>query len=185
MKNLSEGKKNYLRISAVVLFILSFAVLGTVSIVRPEYVTAQSQVSDSQALIFVNKERSNLGLEALKENELLDKAAKDKAEDMINSNYFEHTSPTGKKAWDFILAENYDYAKAGENLSIDYKKLADAQEAWMASPTHKTNILSDEYKEFGFGSANGSINGKETTVYVQLFGIKRSIYDRMLTNVIN
>ena len=108
MKNLSEGKKNYLRISAVVLFILSFAVLGTVSIVRPEYVTAQSQVSDSQALIFVNKERSNLGLEALKENELLDKAAKDKAEDMINSNYFEHTSPTGKKAWDFILAENYD-----------------------------------------------------------------------------
>ena len=43
-------------------------------------------------------------------------------------------------------------------------------EAWMNSPTHKENILSKNYQEIGLAVVNGTLNGSETTLVVQLFG---------------
>jgi hypothetical protein len=41
----------------------------------------------------------------------------------------------------------------------------------MASPTHKQNLLDKRYKDIGIAVKDGFINGVETTIVVQLFGV--------------
>ncbi len=40
----------------------------------------------------------------------------------------------------------------------------------MASPTHRENILHSEYEETGLAVVEGTMDGKETILVVQLFG---------------
>ena len=42
--------------------------------------------------------------------------------------------------------------------------------AWMASPTHKDNIVNPKYTEIGLAVVPGTIQGQETVLVVQLFG---------------
>ena len=40
----------------------------------------------------------------------------------------------------------------------------------MNSPTHRENILRKDYSEVGFAVVNGTLNGEQTTLVVQMFG---------------
>lgn len=124
----------------------------------------------SELLDDTNTERSKVGLQQLKYNDVLSKAALKKANNMFSENYWAHISPSGKTPWDFILGENYKYTYAGENLAKDFQKSKSVVSAWMASPTHKENILNSHYSEVGFAIVNGKLQGKETTLVVQMFG---------------
>ena len=42
--------------------------------------------------------------------------------------------------------------------------------AWMASPTHKENIVNPKYTEIGVAVVPGSLLGQDTVLVVQLFG---------------
>jgi len=44
----------------------------------------------------------------------------------------------------------------------------------MASPTHRRNILDSRYKDIGIAVMDGYINGVETTLVVQMFGIQQT-----------
>ena len=123
-------------------------------------------------LELVNELRASKGLNTLNWNENLSSAAKLKAGDMVSNNYFEHTSPTGRNAWDFLLSSGYNYKFAGENLAIDLINVTDAQKAWENSPTHLINILSVDYSDFGLAEIEGNIGDRKTHIYVQLFGAK-------------
>jgi len=138
--------------------------------------------NESVALAETNKIRKEKGVATLSWNSKLANAAQDKARDMVDDNYFDHTSPSGKKAWNFVLGENYEYKAAGENLAIDFDSVKDATVAWKESPTHYSNIISPKYTDFGFAELNGVINGKSTTVYVQIFGSEMSIYEQALVS---
>jgi uncharacterized protein YkwD len=135
--------------------------------------------SQKQALDQVNDFRKENNLPVLIWNDKLAKAAQDKLQDEDNLNYFDHTSPVGKQAWDFILNDGYDYKYAGENLAIDFNSVSDAMDAWKQSPSHRENMLSDKYEEFGFASMNVDINGEKSVAYVQMFGTSYKIYDRI------
>lgn len=124
----------------------------------------------SELLDDTNNERQKLGLPALKYNDALSKAAYKKANNMFSEDYWAHISPSGKTPWDFILGENYRYTYAGENLAKDFQKSKSVVSAWMNSPTHKENIVNANYKEVGFAVVNGKLQGKETTLVVQMFG---------------
>jgi hypothetical protein len=65
---------------------------------------------------------------------------------------------------------NYNYTYAGENLAMNFSEAEDALSAWLASPTHRDNILSQNYEDIGVAVVVGEINGTETTLVVQLFG---------------
>jgi len=119
---------------------------------------------------FANQDRSGQGLPALKNNTKLNQAAQNKAQDMISNNYFAHTSPQGTTPWRWIDKEKYDYNYAGENLAMDFTAAEKMNDAWMASPTHRANILNPKYKDIGIGIAQGNIDGHGTTVVVQMFG---------------
>jgi uncharacterized protein YkwD len=140
--------------------------------------------SSEVSLVLVNNIREHNGLDDLSWSPRLAGAARDKALDMRDYEYFDHISPRGTKAWTFILNENYEYLNAGENLAIDYIDVEAATVAWEASPAHMKNIVSSDYSEFGFAQIKMNIKGRMTDVYVQIFGREKPVYDRILKDII-
>ena len=117
-----------------------------------------------------NSARAQNGLGALSSNAQLTSAAYAKAQDMLDNDYFAHTSPAGKTPWDFILGSGYAYIFAGENLAIGYTDSDELFQAWMASATHRENILNSSFREIGMAVLSGEFEGAETIVVVQEFG---------------
>lgn len=117
-----------------------------------------------------NNIRQENSVSPLSYNQLLAKAAEEKAQDMFSKNYWSHYAPDGKTPWDFILSTGYQYEFAGENLAKNFLFSQDVINAWMNSPSHKENMLRKDYTEVGFAVANGILNGEETTLVVQMFG---------------
>ena len=129
-----------------------------------------SSITVSQVLDLTNKARTAQGENALSLNEQLNQAALAKAVDMFNEQYWAHNSPSGKTPWVFVRGVGYKYSAAGENLARDFGDAPSMVNAWMASPSHKANILQDKYKDIGIAVVDGKLNGIETTLVVQLFG---------------
>lgn len=134
-----------------------------------------SNINISDLLDHTNKAREKNNLDDLVLNESLSKAAYKKALDMFANDYWAHVSPSGTEPWDFIVAENYDYTYAGENLAKNFSSSSDVVKAWIESPSHRENLLSRNYKEVGFAVVNGTLNGFETTLVVQMFGQPRDL----------
>lgn len=147
--------------------ILAIVLTITLNIGIISYVHAAS----ADTLInLANSSRSQNGLANLTENSKLTTAAYAKANDMLTNDYFAHTSPAGKMPWDFIKAAGYDYIYAGENLAIGYVNDQELHDAWMNSPTHRANIMNENFREIGIAVVTGEYDGAQTTVVVQMFG---------------
>lgn len=129
-----------------------------------------SEINSDSVIKLVNDARTLAGLGNLSQNRQLMEAAQKKAEDMIEKGYFAHTSPNGTSPWYWFDEVGYDYKYAGENLAINFKNAEDQQRAWMNSPLHRKNILSEKYKEIGVASIKGVINGNPSIITVQEFG---------------
>jgi hypothetical protein len=114
-----------------------------------------------------NDERQAQNLPTLTVSPLLNEAAQMKAQDMATNSYFAHTSPDGKTPWYWLEQVGYQYQYAGENLAINFSDSKDVADAWMASPTHKANIVKGNYTEVGTGVATGIYQGQETVFVAQ------------------
>lgn len=117
-----------------------------------------------------NEDREANNLPPLKHNDLLQKAAELKAQDMATLGYFAHTSPAGVTPWHWLDVVGYNYTMAGENLAVNFYESGDVDQAWMNSPTHRANILKDGFTEIGIGVANGTYKGRDTIFVAQFFG---------------
>lgn len=129
-----------------------------------------SNISNWDVLQQTNQQRIDNGLPALAMSEKLNVAAKAKAEDMFKEDYWAHISPSGVPPWTFIKNSGYNYTVAGENLARDFDTTGPMVSAWMASPTHRANIVHSQYRETGIAVVNGTLGGVETTLVVQMFG---------------
>jgi uncharacterized protein YkwD len=118
---------------------------------------------------FANQTRQSLGLQPLVENPKLVKAAELKAANMVQNNYFAHTSPTGITPWHWFMQAGYNYKFAGENLAVGFFDSEEVYNAWLNSPSHKANILNPNYKEVGTAVVGGFGQSK-TIIVVQDFG---------------
>ncbi len=127
-------------------------------------------IVQSQLIAMTNDERAQNDVGQLTENTQLDAAAQAKADDMAAKGYFAHQSPDGRQPWDFISASGYDYQYAGENLAVRFVDSKDVVDAWMASPTHRANIVKPQYTQIGIGIADGMYKGQPATFVVQYFG---------------
>ncbi len=125
-------------------------------------------------IALTNDERSQNSIGGLTENSLLDAAAQAKAADMAAKGYFAHVGPDGKEPWAWITGAGYDYQYAGENLAVRFTDSSDVVNAWMASPTHRANIVKPQYTEIGVGVAQGTFQGQPATYVVQYFGAPRA-----------
>ena len=113
----------------------------------------------------INKQRAQNGLSPLKENSELQRVARIKAQDMVNNNYFSHTSPTYGSPFDMMKSFKISYNTAGENIAGNSSN-SGAVTAWMNSPGHRANILNSSFNQTGIGVVTGSKYGK---IYVQMF----------------
>jgi len=153
------------------LVLVAIKVLAVVlPIALPSYSLFSSSITPQNVLELTNQSRKNLNLGELSLNTVLSEAAQAKAEDMLSSQYFAHTSPSGVTPWEWFKKFSYNYEYAGENLAVHYTTAESVSDGWMASPTHRANIVHPKYTELGVGVVNGIFEGVNSTVVVQFFG---------------
>lgn len=158
----------------VIAFIIKLFATGFLFFVYPSPAKLAFIIS-SEMVELANQDRMENGLSDLKVSPELTKAALAKGEDMILRGYFSHDTPEGKKPWEWINKNSYDYVFAGENLAMDFTEGEMIQEAFMKSPSHRKNILNPKYQEIGVAVVSGKMNGHETDVLVEFFGTQRTI----------
>lgn len=129
-----------------------------------------STITPGNIISLTNKERTAGGLGTLTNNSKLASAALAKANDMLAKQYWDHFGPNGETPWQFIRASGYAYVFAGENLAKGFRTSEGVVEAWMASPTHRANIMSGNYRDIGVAVVEGELLGKQTILVVQMFG---------------
>lgn len=147
-----------------------------ISLILPIFPTQvlASSITESTIFNLTNSERSTYSVAKVSWNYKLANAAKAKAQDMINKDYFSHNTPSGATPWTFITAAGYNYIYAGENLAMNFTAAEDVMVSWMNSGGHRANILSTNFKELGVGVVTGEYQGYTTTMVVQMFGTQAS-----------
>ena len=154
----------------IIFFVILQSIFSTLSLTKPGILGTSSSITKEKIIELTNIEREKMGLSSLSENPALDTAATSKAYNMFEENYWAHFAPSGKTPWDFILGSGYKFSVAGENLAKNFSGPEDVVTAWMASPSHKENIINSKYKDIGIAIEDGVINGQKTTLVVQMFG---------------
>ncbi len=129
-----------------------------------------SDIASSELLTLINQARQEKNLTPLTQNNKLTSAADLKANDMLTNDYFEHTSPAGVAPWYWFKTAGYNYIYAGENLAMDFFESKDVFDAWMASPSHRDNILDPNFNEIGIAIEKGEMGARQTTLAVLTFG---------------
>ena len=152
----------------IILFVLSFQlILSNAS--RLKVLGISINLESVQIFDLVNQQREANQLAPLELNDQLSQAAMIKANDMLNQNYWDHYSPNNQSPWQFITQTGYVYKYAGENLAKGFYDEKSVVSAWMASPGHKANILSDKFSQTGIATVKGEVNNEDTIFIVQLF----------------
>lgn len=127
--------------------------------------TSSLTEDEKELLRLINKQRTDNGLNELQIDDELQNVARIKAQDMIDNNYFAHESPTYGSPFEMMKSNQITYRTAGENIAGN-SEISKAVEAWMASESHKNNILNNSYNYTGVAVVNSSKYGK---IFVQMF----------------
>ncbi|MDD3303861.1 MAG: CAP domain-containing protein [Clostridia bacterium] len=101
-------------------------------------------------LKLMNEARAAQGINPLKIDDLLNSTAQAKAVDMVKNNYFSHESPTYGSPFKMMQNAGITYRTAGENIAGN-PSVENAVKSWLASESHRQNILSNAYNYVGIG----------------------------------
>ena len=152
------------------LILLSFAIANLQALIWMSSDWMISTILPAVIVSETNVERAAGAADQLVRNDKLDRAAQLKAEHMAARHYFAHFSPEGVSPWYWFAEVEYPFVHAGENLAIHFTDSSAVVRAWMASPTHRANIMNSDFSEIGIGIAEGVYEGYPTLYVVQLFG---------------
>ena len=157
--------------SALLVGLLLFtqSAINFITLTKPGVLGYSSDITPEKIVALTNAEREKLGLSQLQVSPLLSEAAERKAADMFAFDYWAHISPSGRTPWSFFKEVGYSYTVAGENLAKDFSNPDSVVQAWMKSPTHKDNIVDGRFSDIGVAVVDGTLNGVQTTLVVQLF----------------
>jgi len=155
----------------ILLFIIGFFQVSLTLLTRlyPGVLGFAANIQPERIVALTNEQRNGQGMGSLTINPSLSEAARQKASEMFTFGCWSHNC-NGRSPWWFFKNVSYNYLYAGENLAKDFGDAETAVSAWMDSPTHRDNILNNKYKEIGIAVVDGTLNGEETTLIVQLFG---------------
>lgn len=155
--------------------IVSVSVIGNARrtqpiVIVPQQIMSQGKITSTFTLpgdiedkdaaelfLLTNKDRGENGLAPLTYNTKLEAAARAKANDELAKQYFAHKSPDGKEFNAWVREAGYVHKDVGENLAVGFNTMQDVEKAFMASPTHRANILNEwyPYKEIGIAIVHG------------------------------
>ncbi len=176
---ISRFKPDILVVFMIFIFIevISFATYQTVvlgQIQRNKTISAMKTKIEEEVVLsdeeqrtldLINEYRIENGLTALKPFSELQDVAKLKAEDLVNNEYFSHTSANLGTPFEMLKNNNVSYKIAGENLagSTTPEK---AVQAWIESTSHRENILEEKFEYTGIYVLESPVYGR---IFVQLF----------------
>lgn len=103
---------------------------------------------ESEMLELCNQQRRANGKPDLTLNKILCANAAVRAEEISRDDWFSHQRPDGTMCF---TAVTVDYMTCGENIAYGTRTASATVAAWMDSPGHRANILSDEFTQAGFG----------------------------------
>lgn len=117
-----------------------------------------SKATASYILEKINEQRIANGLPALTLDSLLTATAQTKAKDMVENNYFSHTSPTYGSPFEMMQNAGVTYISSGENIAGN-SNIDDAISSFLNSEEHSKNILSNSYNYIGIGIEKSNTYG--------------------------
>ncbi len=165
-------RPHLVRSKGLVLLVIAAMGLQLGSLAQPGSVLGETQdVTQHQLLRATNAARERNSKPPLSLNEKLSYAATLKAQDMFKEQYWAHNSPNGTTPWVWIEKAGYDYGYAGENLARGFRTSQGVVTAWMNSPEHRDNMLSERYTNVGFAALTGTLEGEKTTLVVAEYGM--------------
>ena len=163
---------------------LGISLAGTASAADAAPASAERLLAlDQLILTGLNECRAKHGLRPLVMSRDLRDAAVSHSRAMLQRGFFAHDAPGGPsfaaRVRSFYRSAGYTNWRAGENLLYDKKVVTadDAIAAWLASPAHRENLLTPEWREVGIGSlratvAGGIFGGEATWVVTMDFGAR-------------
>ncbi|MGD1702432.1 CAP domain-containing protein [Dapis sp. BLCC M229] len=136
-------------------------------------IEASNQDFIDRVVALTNQERTQLGLDPLTADPLLNQAAQTHTENMAELDFFDHTGLDGSSAGDRIEATGYDFSAWAENIAAGQQTPEAVVAAWMGSDGHRANILNPDLEEIGVGyyfleDDTGSVNANH--YWTQVFG---------------
>ena len=111
---------------------------------------------ENEVIRLTNIERAKNGLQPLMTNWELSRVARYKSQDMVDNNYFSHTSPVYGSPFKMMKDFGLSYTTAGENIAMGQRSPQEVVNAWMNSSGHRRNILNSSYNQIGVGLATNS-----------------------------
>jgi uncharacterized protein YkwD len=125
----------------------------------------------------INHVRAEHGLAPLRNSLGLHRAAQRHSADMVDRDYFAHTSPSGSTLYLRIERSgirSYGQWWAGETLAWgtgSYGSVRATVRMWLHSPEHRAILLSSRYRLIGIGRATGRFLGYgDAVVWTADFG---------------
>jgi len=151
----------YIAITAIIsLFTLGLGyTLGIIQNTEQTVPTQATKLDADTIFDLVNQERNKAGLKPLERYSRLDSTANMKTHDMIVNDYFSHDY-NGEKIYENIRqiapeCEQKDYW-LGENLAVTNESSKSVVEGWLASESHRANMLDPKYTKSGISAADTS-----------------------------
>lgn len=129
---------------------------------------------ERQAFQLINEKRREQGLKLLEWNETVAKIARLHSESMANYKFFSHTGLDGSIVSDRADKSGLNKWRAiGENIAYNrgYEQPIEfAVERWMQSPSHKRNLLNEQWRESAVGIA---VTPDGTYYFTQVFLLRK------------
>ena len=126
-----------------------------------------TQMTEMETMLLntINQKRKENNLVELTIDDELQNVARLKAIEMVEKDYFSHTSPTYGSPFEMMDQMGITYKVAGENIAGNISP-EEAINAWMQSEGHRDNILENGYNYPGIGIAKSPKYGN---IFVQMF----------------
>ena len=123
----------------------------------------------NETIQLINVEREKQGLSSLIQDPFLNQLAIIKVQDMLEYGYFDHKSPYYGNPWDMATLYDYEFSSFGENIARYFSTPEEVMKAWMASDSHRGNMLKLTYTHVGVAVKKDD-SGK--LYWIQLFSSK-------------
>jgi uncharacterized protein YkwD len=136
---------------------------------------------ERQVVALTNEERQRARLQPLAFDELLQRAARDHARDMIARGFSDHVNPDGLGPQDRVshvnrraigvVGENLGTASAGDGAQMARRILA----AWMGNPSEREIILRPDFTQLGVGIVPAGSNVQTVQVFARTVALTAAV----------
>ena len=135
------------------------------------------KAKEKRILALHNAARASHGLKPLCADPRLTRAARSHSREMIEKDYFSHSSYNGGSVRQRLERFGYHRSVYAENIAGGSGTFAAPDSTfrrWMNSPSHQGNILDRRFRPVGLGTYTGSYKGtRNYTMYTVDFGVRR------------